>query len=179
MKESNHEDIYSDEEMRKLAVCEKKMENKVVTPRIRQYYDGHKGPFKVFVRKINRDIKYFELNKVLRNKYKSIVDVYLSNKNKISVTFLSREEANKMPFNEDLNKVYKVYIPEAFVEVMACITYSIEENENDILKYGEGKFINSQIKNVKIIEVLRFQKESQNQENDKCPTTVVRVHSQD
>lgn len=58
MEESNDEDTYSDEEMRKLAVYEKKIENKVVTPRIRQYYDGHKGPFKVFVSKINRDIKY-------------------------------------------------------------------------------------------------------------------------
>ena len=49
----------------------------------------------------------------------------------MSVTFSSmEEEPNKMPYNEMWNKIKKVYIPEAFVEVMACevITYSIEED---------------------------------------------------
>ena len=39
------------------------------SPRIRQYYGGHKGPYKVFIRKINQDIKYYELNKEIRLKY--------------------------------------------------------------------------------------------------------------
>lgn len=168
------DDIYSDVEMSKIASTERRVVNKVlVSPRIRQYYEGHKGPYKVFVRKIDKDIKYFELNKDLRKKYKTIVDVFLSNKNKISVTFSSMEEANKMPFNEEWNKIYKVYIPEAFVEVMACITYSIEEDERELTKYGEGKFNNNQLKNVKILEVLRFQKEDINKV--KSPTSVVRV----
>ena len=79
----------------------------------------------------------------------------------MSVTFSSMEEENKMPYNETWNKIYKVYIPEAFVEVMACevITYSIEEDEKELIKYGEGKFLNKQFKNVKILEVLRFQRE--------------------
>lgn len=79
----------------------------------------------------------------------------------MSVTFSSMEEANKMPYNETWNKIYKVYIPEAFVEVMACevITYSIEEDRHkELIKYGEGKFLNNQFKNVKILEVPKIPK---------------------
>ena len=68
------------------------------------------------------------MNKDIRKKYKSIID------DKMSVTFSSmEEEPNKMPYNETWNKIYKVYIPEAYVEVMACevITYSIEEDETN------------------------------------------------
>ena len=151
---------------------------KPISPRIRQYYDGHKGPYKVYIRKVEQDLKYFELNKAIRLKYKSVVDVFLSNKNKMSVTFSSMEEANTMPFNDEWNKKFKVYIPEATVEVMACVTFSTEEDEADIMKYGEGKFINSQLKNVKILEVLRFQKDVEIPSlliKDKIPTSVVRV----
>ena len=61
-----------------------------------------------------------------------------------------------MPFNEEWNKNYNVYIPEAFVEIMACITYSIEEDEKELIKYGEGKFNNNQRKNVKILILTKI-----------------------
>lgn len=41
---------------------------KPISPRIRQYYDGHKGPYKVFIRKVDQELKYFELNKAIRLK---------------------------------------------------------------------------------------------------------------
>ena len=97
----------------------------------------------------------------------------------MSVTFSSMDEANTMPYNKVWNKMYKVYIPEATVEVMACVTFSMEEDEKDLLKFGEGKFLNAQLKNIKILEVLRFQREdnvaSNNLAKIKVPTTVVRV----
>ena len=74
--------------MRRIASIERRSVNKgLVSPRSRQYYEGYKGPYRAFVRKIEKDFKFFQLNKELRKNYNSIVDVYLSNKNKISVRF--------------------------------------------------------------------------------------------
>ena len=178
MEDSDIESMCSDAEMSKIESSNIVAKIKPRSPRIRQYYDGHKGPYRVFIRKVDRDLKYFELNKAIRLKYKSVVDVFLSNKNKMSVTFSSMKEANTMPFNVEWNSKFKVYIPEASVEVMACVTFSTEEDEDDIMKYGEGKFNNSQLKNIKILEVLRLQKDVEIPSlsiKDKVPTSVVRV----
>ena len=169
--EEESDEVYSDVEIARMVLANKPL-------RIRQYHEGHKGPYKVFIRKIIQDIKYFQLNKEVRKYYKSIVDVFLSSKNKMSVTFSSMEEANAMPYNIKWNAVYKVYIPEATVEVMACVTLSIEEDENELMKYGEGKFLNPHLKKLKILEVLRFHREeniSGNLVKVKVPTSVVRV----
>ena len=171
--EEESDQVYSDVEIARMVLANKPL-------RIRQYHEGHKGPYKVFIRKISQDIKYFQLNKEVRKYYKSIVDVFLSSKNKMSVTFSSMEEANAMPYNIKWNAVYKVYIPEATVEVMACITLNIDEVEKELLNFGAGKFLNPHIKNVKILEVLRFHKEEKLISGDnmviiKVPTSVVRV----
>ena len=175
MEDYDSDDIYSDVEMSKLS----KVRDKIKIPRIRQYFDGHKGPYKVFIRKISQDIKYFELNKETRKKYKTINDVFLASKNKISITYSSMKEANEFPHDKKWNSVYKVYIPEASVEVMACVTLSIDEDEEELLKNGEGKFLNPHLKILKILEVLRFHREENASDTNmvkvKVPTSVVRV----
>lgn len=172
MAEIDSDELYSDVEMNKLEKVRDK--SSIKSSRIRQYFDGHKGPYKVYIRKISQDIKYFELNKDIRKQYSTILDVFLASKNKISVTFSSIKEANEFPYNKKWNSVYKVYIPEASVEVMACVTLSIDEDEEELLEHGEGKFLNPHLKNITILEVLRFHKENVGSKV-KSPTSVVRV----
>ena len=58
---------YSDVEMRNLS----KMGVDLFNKSLRIRHEGHKGPNKVYKRKISQDIKYFELNKEVRKDYTS------------------------------------------------------------------------------------------------------------
>ena len=82
MEESDGDSVYSDVEMSKLAKVVEKLTDvemnkmaKVVdilsvkTSRVRQYFDGHKGPYKVFIRIFLQDIKHFEFNKDIRKQW--------------------------------------------------------------------------------------------------------------
>lgn len=76
--------------------------------------------------------------------------------NEIAMT-MAREEANELA---KWNAKYRICIPEKRVEVMSCISWSIEQNVGSLMS-GARKFKNRNFPNVEILEATRFQKNTE------------------
>ena len=140
--------------------------------RRRQYSKESKGPFVVYIRVIDdhTSLKFMKLSKFIFGTCKSRTDIRQINANKMRVQFSAnidsdesrdeaRREANALPMCE-WNKKYHIYIPEKMVEIMGCISWSTHENTEELISAGEGKFKNTNLPNVKILDAVRFMKKT-------------------
>lgn len=73
----------------------------------------------------------------------------------------AREEANDLPQCKEWNTKYRVYIPEKLVEVRGVISLAPGHDIKDLMQYGCGKFRNSLLKEVEILEVNRIKRKAE------------------
>lgn len=164
---------------------------KWIASRIRQYPDDNDGPFEVCIRKIDKPLEPLKLTRFIRSTFKSEITIKQVNEFKLRVFFsekidstgfvtidkkTARKEANELP-NCVWNKIFRIYIPEKLVEVMGCIRYGIDEDVNEIKNAGCGRFRNNLMPAVRILDVIRFEKPtneaSASTERTKTPTVRV------
>lgn len=159
-----------------------------IIKRVRQYGEKNRGPFVVCVRAIDKPLLSVQITKFLHNTYKTTdiitkqinqfkMNVFFSPKDDKNENLINaRNDANNFP-KSDWNKKYRIYIPERLVEVIGCITLAVEQETNEILSVGEGKFRNTSIPNVKVLDAVRFERniDEAGKEQRKEPTNTVRV----
>lgn len=150
--------------------------------RVRTYPPTHKGPFVVYVRASkSQSLRHLQISKYLFGKYnpQTIGKVSQMNNHKLRIEFKTAEAANSLVTNPDtVFKPYRVYIPADQVEVEGIVRLSTEDSEFDFLTNGCGKFSESNIPDVKIIDVFRFEKVEYDNSGvviNKSPTPLVRV----
>lgn len=123
--------------------------------RVRQYPKDHRGPYEVFIRKIDMPLNHIEISKTMNEKYNGVVlSLMKINIAKIKVVFSDLSSANnlhKEPFLEH----FRVYIPAASVEIDGIITVSTDSDDGDLIANGKGKFRSSKIE-LNIIDTYRF-----------------------
>lgn len=143
------------------------------TNRIRQYPEGHKGPFIVYVRaKDGKGLKQMAVSKLIFDSCKPGVDrIDQVNAFKMRVVFKTAQAANQAPLMQCLEP-YRVYIPASEVEVDGVIRLEPSEDEKDLEKFGRGVFDNIGLSEVKVLEAYRV---GRKQGNDVIQTRVVRV----
>src|SRR5579859_7614042 len=119
---------------------EKKTNNEVAKPRVRQYPAKHNGPFVVCVRSFGKPIPSLSIVKTLHSLYtSSVIITHQVNQYKLNVTFSpkdntdisinnARNNANLFPKSNMNNESIKIYIPEKLVETIGCVSWSVEEN---------------------------------------------------
>lgn len=144
----------------------------VFSPRVRQYPITDKGPFLVCIRTVNKcSLESDKITKMIRKKFETEVEMKQINADKLNVLFpvkivddvsvnelsitSAREEANSLPKWEELNKKYRVYIPEDHVKIMGVISWAVGQSLESLTR-ETGKFKNSNIPNVEILEANRF-----------------------
>lgn len=145
--------------------------------RIRQYPVGSKGPFVVRIRVKEDPLESMKLQDYMFKKFKAVNDIRQTNQFSIRVTFAAkaadketsevteneaREEANLLPRCEEWKKKYRIYIPEKLAEVIGCVSWSIGDDIDDLVKFGYGKFKNPLLPTVPIVEAIRFEKKTEN-----------------
>lgn len=144
------------------------LSNETVKKRVRQYGVKCKEPFLVCVRAVSKPLESMSITKFLHLTYKSKLIIKQINEYKMNIVFhpinenienieLARKEANEFPYSK-WNQNYRIYIPERFVEVIGCVTYSTEENVEDIMNFGKGVFSNSSLSDVNVLEAVRFER---------------------
>ena len=161
-------------------------QNDTAKKRVRQYGTKNNGPFVVCVRAIEKPLQSMKIIKFLHNTYKSNLITRQINEFKINVIFepkidndenvnIARKEANDFPTTA-WNKACRLYIPEIRVEVIGCIAWSPEQETEEIISVGQGKFRNTLMPTVKVLDATRFEKtidEAGNKQRE--PTNTVRV----
>jgi hypothetical protein len=146
--------------------------------RPKEYPANYTDPFIVFVRATeNIPLKSVKISLAIQRKYRSVLGITKVSRNKLRVVFRNREEANQFCKDIDFNE-YRVYIPAAEVEcygVVHCDAQDIILEE--IEKCATGKFKNSFIPPLKILESFRFTKLTTDQKGNeiRMPTNFVRV----
>ena len=153
----------------------------------RQFGDKNIGPFVVCIRAIKKPLQSMALIRFLHNNYKSKLITKQINEFKINVIFtpindeaqnvlITRNEANLF-VKTDWKDHCRIYIPEKLVEVIGCISWSADEPVEEIVTHGQGKFRNTTLKDVKVLDATRFEKlideAGKNQQRE--PTNTVRV----
>lgn len=129
--------------------------------RIRQYPEWDKGPYIVFIRKVEMDIKTLQIQNYITKTYKSANNIKMINHAKMRIEFSDKKEANLLPNDPGL-KNYRVYVPNDIVESEGVIYFSQHEDEKTLLSSTTvGKFKNPSIKPIKILNVFRFTRESE------------------
>ena len=124
--------------------------------RVRQYSEKNNGPFEVLIRKDNELLKPIKVCAYIHKHYgDKIIQTKVINTDKIRVECLDIATANKIPTDRNLTSKYKVYIPESRCEVLGMIKLTVEEDENELLN-GFGKWKNSNIPQVNVLEVYRY-----------------------
>lgn len=163
------------------------MTNETITLRVRQYPEGHKGPYIVNIRTKKETVKSIAVKKIQKlvfDTYKHVERIDVS-EHKMRVVFSenkknenivltdgerlplaksAREEANELPKCQNLGN-YRVYIPEKYVEVKGVISWSKSENLEGFCSRGEGKFSVAAAKEVKVLEAVRLKKKSEEAAN--------------
>ena len=121
--------------------------------RVREYGEKSKGPFIVCIRSITKPLQTMKITKFLHNTYKSNLITRQINEFKMNAIFSpkmdnnnndlnnARIEANNFP-KTAWNKTCRIYIPEILVETIGCISWSSEQEIDEIISIGEGKFRN-------------------------------------
>ena len=159
----------------------------VSNKRVREYGEKSKGPFIVCIRSITKPLQSMKITKFLHNTYKSNLITRQINEFKMNVIFSSkiddhdnnnnaRIEANHFPTSA-WNKTCRIYIPEILVETIGCISWSSEQNIDEIVSIGQGKFRNISMPSVKVLHAARFEKviDKAGEKQRREPTNTVRV----
>lgn len=124
--------------------------------RIRQYGPCAIAPFVVYVRaKINNGLAGVEISNKLFEKYASIERIHPVNRDKLRVELSSREDANRLPHDQDFSNRHYVYIPAILSEVDGKILLNHNENPDLLATEGYGIMGNS-TEEYKVLEVHRL-----------------------
>lgn len=148
--------------------------------RVRQYPDGHKGPYVVIIRTVkgNKSLEVKNITKNLYGQYECIERIDVS-EHKMRIIFnesvkkkimspdgtsllnglSARSEANKLA--KEVNAKYRIYIPEKYVEVKGVIAWAKDESISDFVTNGKGKFSHSALGEVKVLEAVRLMRKSE------------------
>ena len=150
--------------------------------RSRVYHLGHKGPYNVYIRAAKKTpLKHVSLSKFLFGKYprKQILRITQMNNHKLRVEFNSLVDANDLVTSCDPTfERYRVYVPADQVEVEGVVRLSVEDNLQEVLDYGEGRFGQPSLPSVGILGVYRFEsisKDGSGKIIDRKQTSLVRV----
>ncbi|XP_058467951.1 uncharacterized protein LOC131440572 [Malaya genurostris] len=122
-----------------------------IPPRTKKYQESSSGPWIVFFRRISKPLNILQINKGLTSRYSSIKEIIKINNDKIRVVVNNLKHANDIVSSEHFIKEYKVYIPSKDVEIDGVVTEA-SLSVDDLLKHGVGRFKNSMLEGVKILE---------------------------
>lgn len=166
--------------------------------RVKQYPEGHKGPYIVNIRAINEPLETKKIQKYVFEKFYHVERIEHVNEHKLRVIFKqrestntnvekcgesskalksAREEANELPNANEWNKKFRVYISEKNVEVKGVIAWPVNEDISDFVKYGEGKFFDLRLKPVKVLEVVRLKRKVIENNEEKLENTATVIVS--
>ena len=121
----------------------------MVPNRVKQYPEGAKGPYFVFVRKKEKDIDPLKIQKMVFKAYKSCVKAFSVNVNKMKFELSDLKEANDMVYDLNLVIDYKFYVLTDTVEVRRVINLASTAKLANFCNIGVN------IKKVKVLEVYR------------------------
>lgn len=132
--------------------------------RIRQYAVNYRGEIIVFIHANSDKFRTKSITKGLFDKYRHITHITLVNKNKLKVLFGEKE--NRAAAIAEANSLAKcsiddciVYIPAKYCEVQGVVSWPVKESIEDF-SYGKGKFRNSLLKEIKVLESTRLMRKS-------------------
>jgi hypothetical protein len=133
--------------------------------RIRQYANNYKGEIIVLIHAAGDGLHTKSIYKHLFGQYKFITHITLVNKNKIKVLFGEKE--NRLAAIKEANSLAKcgvnscnVYIPAKFVEVQGVVSWPVQEKIDEFTSHGKGKFRNSNISEVKVLDSIRLKRKA-------------------
>lgn len=133
--------------------------------RIRKYPKDYKGEIVVFIHAAGDGLKPKLIYKPLFNNFECISEVTVVNKNKMKVLFSEKE--NRKKSIEEANTLAEAklknchcYIPAKYVEVQGVVSWPINENFDDFVASGKGKFRNPLMKDVKVLDSVRLKKKA-------------------
>jgi hypothetical protein len=146
------------------------------SPRKRQYPLDYQAPFSVFIRDAGTGLPHLKISRYLHEKYKSITSLTKLNKAKFRVVLNDINEANSIPHDKFFASC-RAYIPAKSVEVDGVVhipDFSVDEET--VMAFGQGRFRNSSLHKLAVIDAFRFSKNiTENEETTKVFSVYMRV----
>lgn len=145
-------------------------------PRVRVYPESARGPYTVFFRKIDKPLNLLLISAELHQRFKTVKEIKQVELRKIRVTMSDRNEANEVVILPRFRGLYRVYIPSAEVEIDG-VAYDEMISPEEVLQYGQGKFINPQLPMLPVLECerLAMREEVASNEASFTPSNAMRV----
>lgn len=134
--------------------------------RVRQYATDYKGSIIVYIHANGETLKTKEIYKHVFKTYKTVSEVTLVNEHKIKILFGEKLTDNRALAIKEANslantvKNSRAYIPAKLAEVQGVISWPVGEDINEFVTNGKGKFNNILMSEVKVLEVTRLLRKS-------------------
>ncbi|XP_058824232.1 uncharacterized protein LOC131684954 [Topomyia yanbarensis] len=119
--------------------------------RIKIYPESSTGPWIVFIRRKVKALNIIQISKDLTSRFSDVKEIVKVNKDKIRIVVGSLKQANAIASCELFTREYRAYIPSKEIEIDGVITES-SLTVDDIIKHGVGRFKDTILKDVKILE---------------------------
>ena len=120
-------------------------------PRIRAYPEGSSGPWVVFFRPKGKPLNVLQISRDLTKRFSAVSDITKVRPNRLRVSVTSLKQANEIAACELFTREYHVYVPSREVEIDGVVSEGSLTCE-DLLQFGIGRFKDSQLQPVKILE---------------------------
>lgn len=170
--------------------------------RARKYALNYKGEIVVFIRAKDDQLKSKHICKQIFDNFKYVSEVTQMNQFKIKIQFNESEKNNQKKISEtvreeaeismddsDRIKAIKeanllanssmanchIYIPAKYSEVQGVISWPIGQDIEDFVSKGRGKFNNSAISEVRVVETFRLKKKLSETSSELEETSIVIV----
>ena len=143
--------------------------------RVKVYPEGSNGPWVVFFRPKGKALNIMQISKDLVKHFSAVTEIFKVRPNKLRVTVSCLKQANAIAGFELFTREYRVYVPARVVEIDGVVTDAGLTVE-DVLKFGSGRFKNSNIQPVKILDCKHLHSVSfDNGEKRYTPSDSLRV----
>lgn len=143
--------------------------------RVRVYTEECEGPYIVYIRASTIKLMPLAFQKHLNSRYK--VKSATVNNFKMTVVLENRDHANLLVVDPAF-KMYDVFIPAELVEIDGAISMrdlcDLDEME-DLIEYGQGKFMNAWLPDTKIVDAIRLSRESKEDPGQREVTDTIKV----
>ena len=143
--------------------------------RVKVYPEGSTGPWVVFFRPKGKALNIMQISKDLAKHFSAVTEIFKVRPDKLRVTVSCLKQANAIAGYELFTREYRVYVPARVVEIDGVVTDAGLTVE-DVIKFGSGRFKNSNIQPVKILDCKHLHSVSlDNGEKKYTPSDSLRV----
>lgn len=128
----------------------------ITATRIRRFPESHKGPYVLYIREKSVPIPPIKFAKYLIEKYTSLKPCE-NLRNKMRLTLSDRNQANLLVCDE-MFKDFWIQIPSIDVEIFGVIHLPGNDDLEDLITHGKGKFNHPDLPLIDILDAERIRK---------------------